>query len=197
MRFAGIDIGSERHAVAIVDEGGALLQSRYLLERKPPGTGGFALCWETRRLPRRNRSNGTLLENLVAWLVGKGFAITLLNPIRTRRFAEEELQRTKTDSVDASDRAIRGAEASLQLTQLSDHCAQELRDLVHLRERTIQHVGDRVRDLHQAIDLRHSQSLPVTFAVSTRRLLPLSCLVIPRRALILHRNGTHARGDLL
>ena len=40
-------------------------------------------------------------RNLFAFLVGQGFEVALLNPLRTRRFAEEELERTKTDSVDA------------------------------------------------------------------------------------------------
>jgi hypothetical protein len=47
MRFAGIDIGSEQHAVAISMKPGQCFNGRYLLERKPPGTGGFALCWES------------------------------------------------------------------------------------------------------------------------------------------------------
>jgi transposase len=34
-------------------------------------------------------------------LLAKGYAVAVLNPLRTRRFAEEELQRTKTDAIDA------------------------------------------------------------------------------------------------
>jgi transposase len=41
-------------------------------------------------------------HNLYAALVTAGFEVALLNPLRTRRFAEEELQRTKTDAIDAS-----------------------------------------------------------------------------------------------
>ena len=74
-------------------------------------------------------------------------------PHRTRRFAEEELQRTKTDHVDALGIARFAAQKRPKPTKLSDKSAQELRHIVHLRERTIQHLGDRVRDLHRAIDL--------------------------------------------
>jgi transposase len=51
-------------------------------------------------------------RNLFAWLVSKGFSVALLNPLRTRRFAEEELERTKTDAIDALGIALCAAEAS-------------------------------------------------------------------------------------
>ena len=98
-------------------------------------------------------ATGHYWKNLVAWLVGKGFAIALLNPIRTRRFAEEELQRTKTDSVDAVGIARFAAQKRPAATKFSDEATEELRQLVRLRSLTIQHLGDRVRHLHQAIDL--------------------------------------------
>src|SRR5258708_19909766 len=46
-------------------------------------------------------ATGHYWRNLFAFLVGHGFKVALLNPLRTRRFAEGELERTKTDSVDA------------------------------------------------------------------------------------------------
>jgi transposase len=56
------------------------------------------------------RSEGCLLaleatgyywRNLFVALLAKGYAVAVLNPLRTRRSAEEELQRTKTDAIDA------------------------------------------------------------------------------------------------
>jgi transposase len=47
-------------------------------------------------------------------LLAKGYAVAVLNPLRTRRFAEEELQRTKTD-------AIRLARAATIQTALTLH----------------------------------------------------------------------------
>ena len=125
-----------------------------LLARKPPGTGGFA---RSSGSPAdcliAMEATGHYWKNLFAWLTSEGFSIALINPIRTRRFAEEELQRTKTDHVDAIGIARFAAQKRPQPTRLSDKSAQELRHIVHLRERTIQHLGDRVRDLHRAIDL--------------------------------------------
>ena len=64
------------------------------------------------------------------------------------------------------------AQKRLRPTPLSDEAARELRQLVHLRERTIQHLGDRVRDLHKAIDLtfrelaRHVRGLDTELATA-------------------------------
>jgi transposase len=90
---------------------------------------------------------------LFAWLTAEGFSIALINPIRTRRFAEKELQRTKTDHVDALAIARFAAQKRLKPTKLSERFAQELRALVHLRNQTIQHLGDHTRHLDKAIDL--------------------------------------------
>jgi transposase len=154
VRFAGIDIGSEQHAVALVGEAGEVLQ-------KPVSFGEEAAGY--RRLPALLgepadclvviEATGHYWKNLVAWLVGEDFAIALLNPIRTRRFAEEELQRIKTDQVDAVGIARFAARKRPAPTNFPDETTEELRQLVRLRLRTIQHLGDRVRDLHQAIDL--------------------------------------------
>jgi transposase len=40
-------------------------------------------------------------RNVFTFLVAEGFSIALLNPLRARRFAEEDLQRTKTGAIDA------------------------------------------------------------------------------------------------
>jgi hypothetical protein len=44
MRFAGIDIGGERHAVPVVNDGGALLV-RSRSERRPRDISGCASFW--------------------------------------------------------------------------------------------------------------------------------------------------------
>ena len=154
MRFAGIYIGSERHAVAIVDESGETL-------RRPVSFGEEAAGYRRLRVLLGDpadclvamEATGHYWKNLFAWLAAEGFSIALINPIRTRRFAEEELQRTKTDAIDALGIARFAAQKRPKLAKLPDQAAQELRQIVHLRERTIQHLGDRVRDLHRAIDL--------------------------------------------
>jgi transposase len=102
MRFAGIDIGGERHAVAVVNEGGAVLvKSTFFGE----DAAGYERVKDLLDDPDdclvAMEATGHYWRNLFAFLVGHGFKVALLNPLRTRRFAEEELERTKTDSVDA------------------------------------------------------------------------------------------------
>ena len=45
-------------------------------------------------------ATGIYWRNLCAFLVAEGFSVALVNPLRTNRFAEEELARTKTDAID-------------------------------------------------------------------------------------------------
>ena len=154
MRFAGIDIGSEQHAVALVGEAGEVLQKPVSFGEEAAGYRRLrALLGEPADCLVVIEATGHYWKNLVAWLVGEGFAIALLNPIRTRRFAEEELQRTKTDHVDALGIARFAAQKRPKPMQFPDQATRELRQLVHLRQQAIQHLGDRVRNLHRAIDL--------------------------------------------
>jgi hypothetical protein len=102
MRFAGIDVGSERHMVAMVEEQGEVLcRSSPFSE----DASGYAELLELLGPPEgcllALEATGHYWRNLFVALLGKGYAVAVLNPLRTRRFAEEELQRTKTDAIDA------------------------------------------------------------------------------------------------
>src|SRR5258708_39835808 len=125
MRFAGIDIGAERHMVAMVGEDGEVLcrsspfgedASGYAhlfeLLGQPEGSSpfgedasGYAHLFELLGPPEgcllALEATGHYWRNLFVALLAKGYAVAVLNPLRTRRFAEEELQRTKTDAIDA------------------------------------------------------------------------------------------------
>lgn len=102
MRFVGIDIAAERPMVAAVDEnGGVVLKATAVTEDAP----GYEKLLELLGSPDESlvamEATGHYWRNLYAALVSAGFRVALLNPLRTRRFAEEELQRTKTDAIDA------------------------------------------------------------------------------------------------
>ena len=102
MRFAGIDIAAERHYLAIVDKTGAVLQKPTAVSEDAEGyrqlrelLGAPADCLVAMEATRH------YWRNVFTFLVAEGFSIALLNPLRARRFAEEDLQRTKTDAIDA------------------------------------------------------------------------------------------------
>lgn len=154
MRFAGIDIAAETHMVAIVDETSTILGKptpfgedaegyARLLERLGPPTDLVVVMEAT----------GHYWQNLFATLAAQGIAVALINPLRTHRFAEEELARTKTDAIDAVGLARFGAQKRPPATRLPDPVTEELRELVRLRDRLVQEFGDRVRQLHRLVDL--------------------------------------------
>jgi transposase len=154
MRFAGIDIASETHVVAVVDEACSVMV-------KPASFGEDATGYEKLLgllgdpgdILVAMEATGHYWQNLFAALAAAGFAVALLNPLRTRRFAGEDLERTKTDAIDATGIARFAAQKRPVATRLPDGATQELRELVRLRDRLTQDFGDRVRQLHRLVDL--------------------------------------------
>jgi transposase len=154
MRFVGIDIASEKHVAAVVDE------SCEVLERPRSfgeDSGGYAKLLELAGPPEEAlvavEATGHYWKNLFAFLAAHGYSVALLNPVRTNRFAGEELQRTKTDSIDALGIARFAAQKGPLPSRLPESVTEELKELVRLRDRLQQDFGDRVRQLHRAVDL--------------------------------------------
>lgn len=154
MRFAGIDIASESHVVAVVDlEGQAVLKATSFAE----DAAGYERLLELIGPPEgclvAMEATGHYWQNLFAALAAAGFQVALLNPIRTNRFAQEEMARTKTDAIDALGIARFAQQKRPAATMLPDAATQELRELVRLRDRVVQDLGDATRRLHRLVDL--------------------------------------------
>lgn len=166
MRFAGVDIASETHVVAVMDERGEL-------SVKPTAFGedadGYARLMNLLGPPEEMliamEATGHYWKNVFAALAASGYSIALINPLRTRRFAEADLERAKTDAIDAVGIARFAAQKRPPATRLPDLATEELRELVRHRDRLVQHFGDRLRQLHRLVDLgfpeftRHIRSL--------------------------------------
>jgi transposase len=154
MRFVGIDVGAERHVVAAVDTAQTVVL-------KPTGftedAGGYqqvlTLLGPATDTLVAMEATGHYWKNLFAVLATQGFAIALLNPLRTHRFAAEELQRTKTDAIDALGIARFAAQTRPAASRLPDAATEELRELLRYRDRLSQDFGDRERQLHRLLDL--------------------------------------------
>jgi transposase len=154
MRFVGIDIGAERHLVAWVDEQGTILQRPTAFrEDRESYQQLLSQLGSTAETLIVMEATGHYWQNLFATLAAEGFAIALINPLRTRRFAEEDLVRTKTDAIDALGLARFGQQKRPLATELPDVATRDLRELVRLRVRFLQDFGDRTRQLHRAVDL--------------------------------------------
>jgi transposase len=154
MRFAGIDIASQKHVIAIVNE-----VSHVLIKPTPfheDAIGYEKLCrllGSTDDVFIAMEATGHYWQNVFAHLVERDYAACVINPLRTRRFAQEDLKRAKTDSIDALTIARFAAQKRPAATPPTDLQTLALRDTVQLRDRLVQDFGDRVRQLHRLVDL--------------------------------------------
>lgn len=154
MRFAGIDIASETHVLAIVDaDGGVELKATAFGEDAAGYQKVLGLLGTPTEVLVAMEATGHYWKNLFATLAAAGHSVALINPLRTHRFASEDLARTKTDAIDALGIARFAAQKRPQPARLPDAATEELRELVRLRERLVQDFGDRVRQLHRLVDL--------------------------------------------
>lgn len=204
MKFAGIDVASEKHFVAVVDA-----TSNELVKSKPFGEDveGYEKLFELLGEPQGTlvamEATGHYWKNLFAALAAKGFQVALLNPLRTNRFAAEDLQRTKTDAIDALGIARFAAQKKPEPSRLPDSATEELREFVRLRQRLVQDFGDRTRQLHRLVDLgfpeftRYVRTLDSELACSILKDYPTAEAFIgvrPRALSNLKYDGVHFVG---
>ena len=177
MRYAGIDVASEKHFIAVISEVGEVLQkSRPFTEDAEGYAQLFEVLGDTKDVLVAMEATGHYWKNLFATLTAQGYQVAVINPLRTRRFAEEDLQRTKTDAIDALGIANFAAQKKPGAAKLPDAATEELRELVRFRHRLLQDFTDRVRQLHRLVDLgfpeftRHVRGLDTELACSILKL---------------------------
>lgn len=207
MRFLGIDIASETHVVAAVDaDGHVLLKPTPFVETRDGHNKLLSLLGSPEQTLVVLEATGHYWKNVVATLASAGFQFALINPLRTRRFAEEDLVRTKTDAIDALGLARFGAQKRPAPTPLTDEATDELRELVRFRDRTLQQLGDVVRQLHRLVDLgfpeftRHVRTLDSELATSLLRAFPTAkafASTTARKLAKLVYDGRHMVGEEL
>ena len=203
MRFAGIDIASETHVVAVVDENGnVLVKATQFAEDAAGHAKLLELLGAATDCKVAMEATGHYWQNLFAALAGAGFEISLLNPISTNRFAQADLARTKTDAIDAVAIARFTQQKRPLPTRLPDSATQELRELVRLRDRVVQDLGDAVRRLHRMVDLgfpeftRYVKTLDSELATAVLHEYPTAAAfpVVPRPLAKLVYDGRHKVG---
>ncbi len=205
MRFIGIDIASEKHVVAVVNDAGeTLVKATPFAE----DAGGYSklieLVGPAEDALVAMEATGHYWKNVFAALAASGFAVALLNPVRTKRFGDEDLQRTKTDAIDAVSIARFAAQKRPAVTRLPDGATDELRELVRHHDRLTQDFGDRVRQLHRLVDLgfpefkRYVRSLDSQLATTILHEYPTAeaYLGLPwKRLAKLKYDGVHHVGE--
>ena len=203
MRFVGNDIGAETHLVAAVDEAEHVLMPPTKIGED---ADGYQRLGEPHDTLVAMEATGHYWTNLFAALAARGFAVALLNPLRTARFASEDLARTKTDAIDALGIARFAAQTRPAATRLPDRVTEELRELVRLRDRLVQDFGDRVRQRHRLVDLgfpeftRYVRRLDSELAAAILHDYPTAAAfasVSVRRLAALRYDGRHRVDDEL
>jgi len=154
MQYVGIDIGSEKHCVAIVDDEGKVLRKPTTFTEDDEGYAKLLeMLGDSGLTMVAMEATGCYWKNLFAALAARGYGVALLNPSRTASFAAEEMRRTKTDALDALSIARFAAQKKPAVTRLADEATDELRELVRHRDRLSQQFGDRTRQLHRLVFL--------------------------------------------
>ena len=201
--FAGIDIASERHTLARLDEGGAPIGKSMTITEDREGYDALLKALGPPPVLVVMEATGHYWKNLFAALNAAGHEVALLNPFVARRFQDSSLERTKTDAIDAHGLARLGFEKRPVPTRLHDEVAESLRELVRHRDRLRQDFDDRVRQLHRLVDLvfpefsRYVRSLDSMLATCLLAEYPSAQAFTranPRRLARLRYDGRHLIG---
>ncbi len=174
VKFAGIDIASEEHFVAVVTEHGEVTQRATKFGENAEGYERLlGLLGRPEEVLVAMEATGHYWKNLFAVLVARGFNVAVVNPLRTRRFSEGDLERTKTDAIDALGIACFAQAKRPTATKLPDSVTEELKELVRLRDRLVDDLTSRVRELHRVVDLSFPEFTTIVGDLSTERAISL------------------------
>lgn len=152
--FIGIDIAKDKFDVAVLRQDHHPEAATFDNTRT-----GFAKCH--RFLKKRQaqqghvcmEATGVYYEELAHFLHEKGYAVSVVNPLQIKAYAQSQLRRNKTDGVDAAVLADFCRTQAPSLWQPPDPAWLELRALVrHLDDLT----SDRQRQRNRHDALKHS-----------------------------------------
>lgn len=204
--FAGIDIASERHVLARLDDAGAAIGKPSTITEDRTGYDALLAALGPPPVLIAMEATGHYWKNIFAVLAAAGHDVALLNPLIARRFQEASLERTKTDAIDATGLARLAFEKRPAPTHLHDEVAEALRELVRHRDRLRQDFDDRVRQLHRLVDLgfpeftRYVRTLDSQLATCLLAEYPTAhafARATPRRVAKLRYDGRHFVGPEL
>jgi transposase len=136
--FVGIDVSKLKHDVAIVNEHKKLVGRPLVITEDR--TGYEQLLCTLQRLARQYQTTTFVIgleatseywKNIYHFLVQHTatFLVTVLNPIQTRKYAEANLRRAKTDPIDAQDIACFMVEKRPQPSYVRSPVFEAIKDL--------------------------------------------------------------------
>lgn len=201
--FAGIDVASETHTLARLDDAGAPIGRPIPITEDRAGYDALLAALGPPPVLVVLEATGHYWKNLFVVLTAAGHEVALVNPLLARRFQEAGLERTKTDAIDATGLARLAFEKRPAPTRLHDEVAEALRELVRHRDRLRQDFDDRVRQLHRLVDLgfpeftRYVRTLASQLATCLLAEYPTAqafARATPRRLARLRYDGRHLVG---
>lgn len=151
--FVGVDV-SKQYFDASVEVNGKIRHHQFSNSEK--GFEEFRSWWEKWNVTDAHycmEATGAYWIELATWLHGEDMAVSVVNPTCTKRFAQSELKRTKTDKVDAGIIARFCKAMSPILWQPLPAEAQELQRLVRrLYDLTKMRQQERNRHASKSLD---------------------------------------------
>lgn len=170
MRFAGIDVGKKKHAIAVLDEQcQVLVKPRTFSENAGGYETALRLLGASADVHVVMEATGHYWHNLFARLTGEGYTVTVVNPLVTSRFARMELRRAKTDEVDALGLARFGLMMRPESTPVPDQALEDIKGLVRWRSRVVQDLSDKMRELQAFLDRSFPEVTEVFQCLQSRR----------------------------
>jgi transposase len=136
--FVGIDISKFKHVVAIINESKQLIGKVFEITESAAGYQQLLVRLEQHQCKNQSlefrigmEATGDYWKNLYHFLVrqSSAFVVTVINPVQTKRFAQSELRRAKTDAVNAIDIARFMAEKKPRPTVSRPALFDNLKDL--------------------------------------------------------------------
>lgn len=141
MFYVGIDVASEKHDCCILNEKRKIIDS---LSFSNSSSGFATLLASLEKLPVDEvkiglEATGIYSENLSVFLRRKGYDVTTINPLLTKKHqCATTLRKTKTDKADAKGIALFIAEEGFQPDLPISYHIQELKSLTRARFSVVQ-----------------------------------------------------------
>lgn len=108
MNYVGIDIAKNFHVVTILDENEVkVFKKAFRVENDRDGYNSFIEKLDTVSVDKTNfliglEATGIYGENILEFLLSKGYNVKLLNPFQTSRYREQTtMKRVKNDNIDS------------------------------------------------------------------------------------------------
>lgn len=162
MNYVGIDIAKNFHIVTIIDENEVkVFKKAFRVENDKDGYTGFIEKLDTISIDKANfliglEATGIYGENILEFLISKGYNVKLLNPFQTSRYREQTtMKKVKNDNIDSLMIALFLKDGKYSEGYVTDDEYQSLRTLY--RNRTT--IQDDMKDVKKRI----LTNLAVTF----------------------------------